>query len=224
MGETLTLTAADGHELAAYKAEPEDGKPCGGIVVIQEIFGVNGHIRDVTDRFAEAGYTAIAPALFDRWKRGVELDYIPEDIPVGREFKATANADLDSVMADVKAAHENVSGAGRVGITGYCWGGFVSWAAACRLNFDAAACYYGGGIADMIDAKPNCPTILHFGRNDASVPVADAEKIKEAHPDCPVYLYDAGHGFNCDRRADFNAEASQAALVRTMDLFRQHVG
>ena len=223
MGETLTLTAADGHELAAYKAEPESA-PRGAVVVIQEIFGVNGHIRDVTDRFAEAGYTAIAPALFDRWQRDVELDYIPESIPVGREFKARGNADLDSVMADVQAAHEAVTGVGRVGITGYCWGGFVVWAAACRLHFDAAACYYGGGIVELIGETPNCPTILHFGRNDASIPVADAEKIKAAHPDCPVYLYDAGHGFNCDRRADFNAEASQVALTRTMDLFRQHVG
>ncbi len=222
MGEIIKLTAADGHEFDAYRAEP-DGEAKGGVVVIQEIFGVNGHIRDVADRYAAEGYLAVAPAIFDRFERGVELDYTPEDIPIGRGYKAQGNENLDSVMADVRAASEAASAAGKVGITGYCWGGFVVWAAACRLDFDAAAGYYGGGILDLNDETPKCPTILHFGKEDQTIPMEDVDAISAAHPDVPVYIYDAGHGFNCDRRGSYHEESSRIALKRTLGLFAEHV-
>ncbi len=223
MGEIIKLTAADGHEFDAYRAEPE-GEAKGGVVVIQEIFGVNGHIRDVADRYAAEGYLAVAPALFDRFERGVELDYTPEDIPIGRGYKAQGNENLDSVMADVRAASEAARAAGKVGITGYCWGGFVVWAAACRLTIDAAAGYYGGGILDLNDEEPKCPTILHFGKNDDTIPMEDVDAITAAHPEVAVYIYDAGHGFNCDRRGSYHEESSRIALKRTLDLFAEHVG
>ncbi len=227
MGETIRLTAADGHEFDAYRADPE-GDARGGVVVIQEIFGVNGHIRDVADGFARDGYLAVAPALYDRFERGVELDYTPENIEIGREFKAQGNENLDSVMADVEAARAAASGAGqgnnKVGITGYCWGGFVVWAAACRLGFDAAASYYGGGVIDLKDETPTCPIILHFGREDDSIPLADVDAISAAHPDVPVHLYDAGHGFNCDRRGSYHEESAALARERTLQLFKENLG
>jgi carboxymethylenebutenolidase len=223
MGENITLTAADGHEFSAYRAEPE-GEAKGGVVVIQEIFGVNGHIRDVTDGFAGEGYLSVAPAIFDRFERGVELDYTDEDIAVGREFKTQGNDNLDQVLADVAAAHGAVAGAGKVGITGYCWGGVVVWAAACRLGFDAAAGYYGGGIIDLKDEMPKCQTILHFGKEDASIPLDDVEAISAVHPDVAVHLYDAGHGFNCDRRGSYHEESAKIALTRTLELFAENVG
>ncbi|NQV85247.1 MAG: dienelactone hydrolase family protein [Rhodospirillales bacterium] len=218
MGETIQLTAADGHKLDAYRAAPE-GEAKGAIVVIQEIFGVNGHIRDVADGFAADGYLAIAPALFDRFETGVDLGYEADDIAIGREFKAKGNANLDTVMADVTAAYEAVKSAGKVGITGYCWGAVVVWAAACRLNFDAAACYYGAGIIDLVKETPKCQTILHFGRDDASIPMDEVDAISKAHPDLDVHLYDAGHGFNCDRRGSYHEESMKAARLRTMALF-----
>ncbi len=227
MGETITLTAADGHQFSAYRAEPE-GEAKGAVVVIQEIFGVNDHIRDVTDGYAAQGYLSIAPAIFDRFDRGVELDYTDEDMVVGRELKAQGNDNMDLVMADVAAAHADVAGAGqgnnKVGITGYCWGGVVVWAAACRLDFDAAAGYYGGGIIDLKDETPKCPTILHFGNQDASIPMEDVDAISAAHPDMAVYVYDAGHGFNCDRRGSYDEESANTARKRTLELFAGNVG
>ncbi len=223
MGETIQLTAADGHEFSAYRAEPE-GNAKGAIVVIQEIFGVNGHIRDVADGYAAEGYLAVVPAIFDRFEKGVELDYTPDDMTVGREFKAKGNENLDNVMADVRAAWEAASATGKVGITGYCWGGFVVWAAACRLDFDAAAGYYGGGILELNDETPKCPTILHFGNNDQSIPMADVDAISAAHPEVSVYIYDAGHGFNCDRRDSYDEESARTALKRTLELFAGNVG
>ena len=231
MGETIQLTAADGHQFDAYISEPgarpqgdAKGETKGGIVVIQEIFGVNGHIRDGADGYAAEGYTAIAPALFDRFEKGVDLGYEDDDKTVGRDLKAKGNENLENVMADVKAAWEAASSAGKVGITGYCWGGFVVWAAACRLNFAAAAGYYGGGIIELNHEAPKCPTILHFGKNDQSIPMDDVDAISTAHPEVSVYIYDAGHGFNCDRRPEFNEEASKTSLKRTLDLFAENVG
>ena len=227
MGEIIQLTAADGHEFDAYKSKPgtrPDGEAKGAIVVIQEIFGVNGHIRDVADGFAADGYLAIAPAIFDRFERGVELGYEADDITAGRELKARGNENLDSVLADVRAAWEAASAAGNVGITGYCWGAVVVWAAACRLDFDAAACYYGSGIIELNGETPKCPTILHFGKEDQSIPMEDVDAISAAHPEVPVYIYDAGHGFNCDRRGSYDETAAKTARARTMDLFAGNVG
>ncbi len=223
MGETIQLTAADGHEFDAYRAEPE-GEAKGGVVVIQEIFGVNGHIREVADGFAADGYLAVAPAIFDRFERGVELGYEADDITAGRELKARGNENLDNVLADVRAAWEAASAAGKVGITGYCWGAVVVWAAACRLDFDAAACYYGAGIIELNLETPKCPAILHFGKNDQSIPMADVDAISAAHPEVPVYIYDAGHGFNCDRRGAYDEAAAKTARARTLELFAGNVG
>jgi carboxymethylenebutenolidase len=223
MGEIIQLTVADGHEFDAYQAEPE-GNAKGAIVVIQEIFGVNGHIRDVADGFAADGYLAIAPAIFDRFERGVELGYEADDITAGRELKARGNENLDNVMADVQAAWEAASAAGNVCITGYCWGAVVVWAAACRLDFDAAACYYGSGIIELNDEAPKCPTILHFGKDDQSIPMDDVDAISAAHPEVPVYIYDAGHGFNCDRRGSYDEADAKTARARTMDLFSGNLG
>ncbi|MBT3307218.1 MAG: dienelactone hydrolase family protein [Alphaproteobacteria bacterium] len=223
MGNTIQLTAADGHVFDAYRAEPA-GEAKGAVVVIQEIFGVNVHIRDVADGFAADGYVAIAPALFDRFEKGVDLGYEADDIAIGREFKAKGNENLDNVLADVQAAYEAVAVKGKVGITGYCWGAVVVWASACRLNFDAAACYYGAGIIDLVGETPKCPTTLHFGREDASIPMDEVDAISKAHPDLDVHLYDAGHGFNCDRRGAYHEDSAKAARVHTMALFTKEVG
>ena len=232
MGETIKLTASDGHELDAYMSKPgadPEGEAKGAVVVIQEIFGVNGHIRDVADGFAAEGYLAIAPAVFDRFEKGVELGYSEDNVALGREFKTKANDNLDNVMADVQAARAAVAGAGqgdnKVGITGYCWGGVVVWAAACRLDFDAASGYYGTGIVDLKDETPKCPTILHFGKHDGTIPMADVDAISAAHPEVSVYVYDdAGHGFNCDRRESYHEESAALARERTLKLFKENLG
>jgi len=222
MGEQIRLNAADGHELGAYRADPES-QARGGVVVIQEIFGVNVHIRAVCDRFAALGYQTIAPALYDRCERDFECGYSADEIAVGRELKAKANEDLDGVLADVEAARAAVADAGRVGVTGFCWGGFVTWLTACRLDMAAAAGYYGGGIMDHLGESPKCPTILHFGRNDGSIPMNDVEAIASAHGDVAVHVYEAGHGFNCDLRGDYDPHAAAIAGMRTLRLFDQYV-
>lgn len=222
MPETLTLTASDGHSFSAYKADPE-GVPLGAVVVIQEVFGVNVHIRDVTERWAAAGYTAIAPALYDRFEPGFDVGYEPDDIARGRDLKAKANEVLDKVILDVEAARAAVASVGKVGITGFCWGGFVTYVAACRLDFQAAAGYYGGGIADMLDEKPKCPTILHFGDADASIPMEDVEKIRAANTGAEIFIYEAGHGFHCDMRGSFDPRAANIAAMRTTQLFERNL-
>ena len=223
MGHDITLTASDGHELSAYVCEPE-GPARGGVIVIQEIFGVNAHIRDVTERYAALGYKAIAPALYDRFERGFEVGYTPDDIAAGRVFKASANENIDGVLADVDAARQAVADAGKVGITGFCWGGFVVWMAACRLDVQAAAGYYGGGIVDYNAEQPRCPTILHFGERDASIPLSDVDQISAAHADVGVYVYEADHGFHCDMRGAFDARAADIAGMRTLRLFDENLG
>jgi len=222
MGTDITLSASDGHELSAYLCEP-DGPARGGIIVIQEIFGVNVHIRDVTERYAALGYKSIAPALYDRFERGFEVGYTPEDIAVGRDFKTAANKNLDGVLADVEAARLAVADAGGVGITGFCWGGFVTWMAACRLDVQAAAGYYGGGILDYNSEDPKCPTILHFGREDDSIPLDDVNVIAEAHPEVGVHIYEAGHGFHCDMRGAYNPRSADIAGMRTLRLFDENL-
>ena len=222
MGKDISLTAADGFSLDAYRADP-DGKAKGGIVVIQEIFGVNAHIRDLCDRFADLGYLAVAPALYDRFEKNFQVGYTPDDIAKGRVHKDSGNANIANVLADVEAARKVAAEAGKVGITGFCWGGVVTWASACRLDFQAAACYYGAGILPYVTEKPGCPTILHFGKLDKGIPLADVDQIAKAHPKCGVYLYDADHGFHCDMRGSFNPHAAQVAGVRTFRLFDQNL-
>ena len=222
MGQDIQLTANDGHLIDAYRADPH-GTPKGGVVVIQEIFGVNVHIRDVCDRYAEAGYTAIAPALFDRHERGIDLGYEADDISTGRILKEKAAEDYDKVMMDVEAARLAIAHAGKTGIVGYCWGGVVVWLAACRSTYAAASSYYGAGIVPLKDESARCPVMMHFGENDASIPLSDVEIIGNANPDVDIFTYDAGHGFNCDRRGSYDAEATSLATSRTLALFEKNV-
>ncbi|HVE48687.1 MAG TPA: dienelactone hydrolase family protein [Casimicrobiaceae bacterium] len=220
--ENLTLIASDTQELSAYRVDPE-GTPRGAIVVIQEIFGVNSHIKSVCDGFARDGYVAIAPALFDRQERNIELGYSEADIARGRELKATADA--TNALRDIDAARRRVRDCGRVGVVGYCWGGYLSWLAAARLErFSAAVVYYGGGIGEVLDESPRCPVLGHFGARDHAIPLSAVEEWRRRYPDHPVHVYDAGHGFNCDQRASFDAASAALARERTLEFFRQHVG
>ena len=218
MGENVRLTAADGHSFDAYRADPE-GKPYGAVVVIQEIFGVNVHIRDLVERWAAVGYTAIAPALYDRIEKGFETGYEDADIQKGRALKEKANADLAAVMADVEAARKAVESAGRVGVAGFCWGGFVTYLAACRLPVQAASGYYGGGIHTVAKESPACPTILHYGEQDQGIPLTDVETVRQAQPGVAIHLYQAGHGFHCDHRGSYDPRAAAIAGMRTVQLF-----
>jgi carboxymethylenebutenolidase len=224
LGQTVTLTASDGHKFSAYRAEPK-GKPRGGIVVIQEIFGVNDHIRKVTDGYAAEGYLAIAPALFDRIKPNFEVGYSDADIAVGREMKG--KADTDAALRDIAAARDAIKGAGKLGAVGYCWGGFLAWVSATRLDgFAAASSYYGGGIGSVAEEKPRCPVIMHFGEKDHAIPLTEVDKVRAAQKGRPVeiYIYAAGHGFNCDQRGSFHVESAKLARDRTLDFFKKHVG
>jgi carboxymethylenebutenolidase len=221
MGATIELKAADGHTLSAYTAGSDDAPA--GIVVIQEIFGVNGHIRNMADRFAAAGYAVIAPALFDRVERGVELGYTPDDVGKGREFRM--KLDDKAVMADVEAAAKHL-GAKKLGIVGYCFGGTVAfWGATRSHSFAAASGWYGGGIAGTRDEKPNCPLQLHFGEKDGSIPMSDVDAIRGAQPKAEIYVYmGAQHGFGCDERGSFSKPDYELAQQRTLDFFKANLG
>ena len=216
------LKADDGHTFAAYRAEP-DGPARGGVVVVQEIFGVNGHIRAVTDSFARDGYLAIAPAMWDRIERGVELGYTPETVAYGRALKA--RLPIDDALRDVRAAVAAAATAGKVGIVGFCWGGFVTWMAAGRV--DGLACavpYYGGGILEHADVAPRCPVMAHFGERDDIIPAAGVRALAARYPEHAIHLYDAEHGFHCDERGSYDVAAAQLARERTLGLLRQWVG
>ena len=222
MGEIIKLTTKDGATIDAYKAVPT-GKPRGGIVVLQEIFGVNHHIRNVADQYAANGYLAIAPALFDRAKPGVELDYVPEGMQEGIAF--VGKLTTEETLADIAAAVAVASEAGKVGVVGYCWGGALAYASAAHLAGIAGAVgYYGGGIAANIATKFNAPVMLHFGEKDDHIPLTAVEQIKAANPDIPVYIYPAGHGFNCDERGSYDAESAKLARERTLAFFAEHIG
>ena len=226
MGKMIELTAADGHKLAAYRADPvgtNAGKPRGAIVVIQEIFGVNSHVKSVADGYAADGYLAIAPALFDRAQRGFDVGYTPEDIAKGREVRAKVSNDM--AMKDTEAAIKAVSNAGKVGIVGYCWGGLITWLAAAKLpGLSAAVPYYGGGILDNADLQPKVPLMGHFGERDAHIPVDGVRKLAQQHKKHQIFIYAADHGFNCDQRGSYDAPAAKQARERTLAFFRQHVG
>jgi carboxymethylenebutenolidase len=215
----LQLRAKDGHNLAAYMVAPE-GKPRGGVVVIQEVFGLNSHIKRVTEQYASLGYLAIAPALFDRVKRNVELPYSEVQAGIDLMGKTTD----DGVLADVNAAVDATAHAGRTGMVGYCWGGRVTYLSACRLNLAAAVAYYGGGIAQLLDEQPKCPMMFHHGERDAYIPASDVAKIRAAVPKGIFHLYPANHGFNCTDRADYDAASARLAFERTSEFFRSHIG
>jgi carboxymethylenebutenolidase len=222
MGKMTELIAADGFRLSAYRADPVE-RPRGGIVVAQEIFGVNSHIKSVCDGWAKDGYAVIAPALFDRYERDVDIGYTADDIARGRALKAKAST--DPALQDIAAARDALSGAGKIGVVGYCWGGFIAWMSACRLGgFACGVAYYGGGMLEAIAERPKCPVMAHFGERDAVIPVDGVKRFGAAHPDVEVFIYAADHGFNCDQRGSYDAAAAALARERTLRHFRRYLG
>lgn len=222
MGDQISIKMQDGFELSAYRSMPS-AQSKGVVVVIQEIFGVNAHIREVADGYAAQGYSAIAPALFDRIERDIELGYAEADMGKGIEL-AFQGLEMVQTMKDLQSVVDYGAAQGAVGVVGFCFGGLLTYLSACQLKGVAAASsYYGGGIAGVLDHQPKCPLIMHFGELDAHIPMTDVDKIKEANPRIPVHVYDADHGFNCDHRASYSEQAAELALQRTLAHFDQHL-
>lgn len=222
MAETVTIQAADGHKLSAYRTG-NDAAPR-ALVVVQEIFGVNHHIRSVCDRFAaRGGFAVIAPALFDRVTRGIELGYSPAEVEAGKALRGQLKE--DAVMTDIAAAAAVLSGR-PIGIVGFCFGGTVAWWGATRTNlFGAASCWYGGGIAATRTETPHYPVQMHFGEKDTSIPMSDVEAIRAAHPEVEIHVYPgAQHGFGCDERATFSPDDANVAMRRTLDFLALNLG
>ncbi|WP_048438501.1 dienelactone hydrolase family protein [Caenimonas sp. SL110] len=226
MGSFIDLKAADGFTFPAYVAQPA-GTPKGAVVVIQEIFGVNSHIRNVADGYAAQGFLAVAPSTFHRVKAGVDLGYQQEDMQAGMELKAAVEAlPAPGVMQDIQAAIDHAGKAGKVGIVGYCYGGLLTWRAACMLSgLSAAVPYYGGGVTtpDEVARKPKVPVMAHFGEKDHWIPLDSVKAFQAAHPEVEVHVYAADHGFNCDQRGSWNAPAAATALERTLAFFNKHL-
>ena len=222
MGKVVKLQASDSHLLDAYVAEP-DGKPWGGLVVVQEIFGVNQHIRSVTDRFAQEGYFSVAPALFDRVEPHVELTDGGEGMQKGIALAQKIN--IEDAVKDVEAALQYAAKeTGKpAGVVGYCYGGTLAWLAATRLSPAAAIGYYGGHIGRFAEETPRAPVLLHFGKQDQHIPQADVAKVHAGHPEVEIDWYNAGHAFNNDTRASYNEEASKEALARTLAFLNRHL-
>jgi carboxymethylenebutenolidase len=226
MLDIISITASDRHRFDAYCARP--ARPRAGLVVIQEVFGVTAHIRSVCDRFAEQGYLAIAPSLYDRVEPRIELPCDPQGVARGRDIRKQIPDDLAmlDVSAAIDAAVSELSGVAgaKVATIGYCWGGTLSWLAAARFPaVSAAVCYYGSGIASYLKERPRVPVLLHFGSRDAHIPVSDVDNIARAFPEVPVHLYDAGHGFNCDDRPSYDAPSAALAGERTLAFLGRHL-
>ncbi|MBV1797663.1 dienelactone hydrolase family protein [Siccirubricoccus sp. G192] len=219
---TIELTTADGHTLSAYTAGPRDASRA--LVVVQEIFGVNRHMRRVCDDFAKQGYAVICPALFDRTERGVELGYEPADVARGRKLRGTIKA--EKTVLDIRAAAAALPKSAKRGIVGYCWGGTVAWHGATRTSdFAASVGWYGGGIAADREEKPHCPVQLHFGEKDASIPMSDVEAVRAARPEVEIFVYKgAGHGFGCEERGSYVPADAALAQERTLAFFAKHLG
>jgi carboxymethylenebutenolidase len=222
MGQMVTLKAEDGHSFGAYRAAPA-GKPKAGLVVIQEIFGVNSHIRNLSDGFAADGYVALAPAIFDRAEPGFETGYQPADIERGRAVRG--KIDIGDMIKDVRAAVGALKAEGlKVGVVGYCLGGTLAWLAATRIDgLSCAVSYYGGGVAETATEKPRCPVVFHFGETDQSIPADHHAKIRAAHPELPMHIYPAGHGFSCDERGSYHAPSAALARTRTIEFLAKHL-
>jgi carboxymethylenebutenolidase len=220
MGEFIRLMARDGHEFDAWLAPPT-GTARGAVLVLQEIFGVNAHIRSVTDGFAAAGYVAIAPSLFDRVRGGVELGYTGEDLELGRGYVAQISE--EQLLRDMQASINVVRHAGAVAAVGYCWGGSLAYLAAAELPVHCAVSYYGTRTVQLLDRKPRVPVMYHFGSRDKSIPPENIDKIRAADPHGEFFVYDADHGFNCDHRAAYDAAAAELARKRTLDFFARHL-
>jgi carboxymethylenebutenolidase len=223
MGTRIKLTAADGHQFESYFAE-SSSRAGAAIILIQEIFGVNRHIRSIADDYAGQGFHVIAPALFDRAQRNLELGYNAADIAQG--MRAATQIGMDAALKDVAASISHARGqwAGlKVGVLGYCFGGSLAWLSATRLDPAAAVCYYGGRIAQHAAEVPRCPVMMHFGSKDPHIGPGEIKKIRDSHPDLPLFLYDAGHGFNCDQRKDYEPQSASLARRRTLEFFRTHL-
>jgi carboxymethylenebutenolidase len=220
----IRMKMSDGAEIGVYHVDAK-GARRGGLVLIQEIFGVTEHIKECCDKFADEGYEVLGPSLYDREAPGFAVGYSPEDIQQAIKIARTEHP-FDLSIKDSQTCIDALKGKGAVFITGYCYGGTVSWAAACKCDGLAAASgYYGGQIIQMNDWQPKCPTILHFGETDHGIPMSDVDKIRSSHPDVTVYVYPGvGHGFNSDRRTDYNEEAHKLGMKRTLDLFRANGG
>jgi len=222
LGKQFNLTASDAHSLGAYRTDPA-GKPKGAMIVVQEIFGVNHHIRALCDRLAAEGYVAVAPAVFDRFVRNFESGYTPDEIAHARSY--LGNLNWDNMMKDLDAALGDIRSVGPCGVIGFCMGGTAAFLAACRLNgLKASVAYYGGQIAKFADEKPKCPVQMHFGEKDAGIPLSDVEIVKQKQPQAEVYVYpEAQHGFHCDERASFQKEASTQAWQRSLEFLGKHM-
>ena len=217
----ISLTAADGHRLTAYRTGPQNAARA--LVVVQEIFGVNRHMRNVADRFAAEGYAVIAPALFDRVAPGIELGYEAADVAQGRELRGRIDAGL--TVLDILAAAAALPRGVKRGIVGYCWGGTVAWHGATRTSaFSAASGWYGGGVAAAKDEVARCPGQLHFGETGASIPMTGVGAVRAAHPGGEIHVYaGAGHGFGCDERGSYSAKDAALAQSRTLEFFARHL-
>jgi carboxymethylenebutenolidase len=222
MSESVTLCAADGHTFSAYLARPAT-EPIAGLIVVQEIFGVNAHIRSVADGWANDGFLAVAPALFDRIQPGIELGYEAADMQTAMSL--IPRLDADKAIVDVAAAVDFAAATTRkrVGVIGYCFGGTIAWLSATRLHPAAAVGYYGGRIGNYAGEKPVCPVMLHFGSQDTHIPAVEVEKIHSAHPDVEIFWYDAGHAFNCEPRPSYNPAAAKEARQRSLEFLRRHL-
>ena len=223
MGTNVQLIAGDGFKLSAYRADAA-GSPRGAIVVVQEIFGVNSHIKSVADGYAADGYLVVAPAMFDRAQRNYDTGYSPPEIEAGR--KVMQGLDWNNTMKDVAAAVAAARSAGKVGMVGYCWGGLLTWRAAAKVSgLSAAAPYYGGGMTTPEESAlaPKVPVLAHFGNQDHWIPLDTIEAFKKAHPEVEVHVYESGHGFNCDQRGSYNADAAKLARERTLAFFAKHL-
>ena len=220
MNELIEIKANDNHKFTAYVSQPS-GKPKGGVVILQEIFGVNSHIKEVTDLYASKGYLCIAPSLFDRIEKNVVLDYDEMGISKGRNLKEICDKDA---LKDIEACISVVLSAGKVGVIGYCWGGSLSWRIGCKSsNLSAAICYYGGDIPNLKDLKPKCKVLTHFGEFDKGIPIKNVKIFEETRPEVITYTYPADHGFNCDHRSQFNKTCANIALDRTLKFIEKNL-
>ena len=218
-GQMIALKSADGTSVDCYHVKAE-GTRKGGLVLIMEIFGVTAHIKDLCDGYAERGYDVVSPQLYDRKVKGFEATYTQDDINASLKYRAEITTEnfVDDVHMCVNKL--KADGNAKTFITGYCYGGSVSWVAACRVaGLNAASCYYGGMIKNFITENPKIPTICHFGERDHGIPMEDVRAIEAAHPDVKVYVYDADHGFNSDRRNNYDKASAELALKRTLELF-----
>ncbi|HSY09182.1 MAG TPA: dienelactone hydrolase family protein [Steroidobacteraceae bacterium] len=220
MSEFTTIMARDGHEFRAWLAPPP-GRPRGALVIVQEVFGVNSHIRAVTDAYAKEGFVAIAPCMFDRVRRGIELGYSAEELQEGQGY--VKQLQEEQTRADLAAAIAVVKNSGRVGVVGYCWGGTMAYVAACDLPIACAVAYYGGSITKQLHKHPKCPVMYHFGELDKHITASDVDKIQAADPQGQFFMYPADHGFNCDQRASYDAASATLARERSLAFLARYV-